>query len=160
MDLFKLEPGLAIWTWITFGILLAILAKYVIPGIMKNLQEREDYIHSSVDKTAEVEKRLESIKNEREEILKAAEAEADKLLLKIRKEAEELRVKLAANAEKEAQTIIEQAHEQAERERHAMLVEMRSELADLICSASEKVVGFSFTGEKEQELTRELVKEL
>jgi F-type H+-transporting ATPase subunit b len=160
MDLFKLEPGLAIWTWITFGILFFILAKYVLPAIMNNLQEREDYIRSSVDKTAEAEKRLSEIENERQDVLNAAEAEADKLLSQVRQDAERLRVQLTDNAEKEARTIIEQAREQADREREAMLKELQSELADFVCTASEKVIGFSFVGEKERDLSRELVKEL
>ncbi|MDC7127249.1 MAG: ATP synthase F0 subunit B [Spirochaetales bacterium] len=160
MDLFKLEPGLAIWTWITFGILFFILARYVIPAILKNLQEREDYIHSSVDKTAEVEKRLKDMESERDEILKKAEVKADEMLLRIRQEGEELRQKLAKQAEKEASEILNQARIQAEQERGAMLESLKGELADIICSATEEVVGMTVVGEKEREISRELVNKL
>ncbi len=160
MDLFKLEPGLAVWTWITFGILFFILARYVIPVMLKNLQEREDYIRSSVDKTAEVEKRLASMRSEREELLKETEAEADRILLKIRREGDELRKRLADQAELEARAIMEQARIQAEQEKKAMVESLRAELADFVCSATEEVVGFSFAGEKERDLSRRLVSKL
>ena len=160
MDLFKLEPGLAVWTWITFGILFFILARYVIPVMLKNLQEREDYIRSSVDKTAEVEKRLASMRSERKELLKETEAEADRILLKIRREGDELRKRLADQAELEARAIMEQARIQAEQEKKAMVESLRAELADFVCSATEEVVGFSFAGEKERDLRRRLVSKL
>ncbi len=160
MDLFKLEPGLAIWTWISFAILFFILARYVVPMILKNLQEREDYIRSSVDKTAEVEARLREIEGERSEILKKAGTEADNLLLETRKRAEELRKTLTDEARGEAQKILAQAREQADRERQAMLEQLQDDLADFVCEASERVVRFSFTGDRERELTREMVREL
>jgi F-type H+-transporting ATPase subunit b len=160
MDLFKLEPGLAIWTWITFGILFLLLAKYVIPMILKNLQDREEYIRSSVDKTAEIEARLKEIEGERSEILNKAEAEADQLLLKTRKNAEELKKSLADRARVEAREILEQAREQASRERQAMLEQLQDDLADFVCDASERVVGFAFAGDREKEFTRDLVSEL
>jgi len=160
MDLFKLEPGLAIWTWITFGILFFLLAKYVIPMILKNLQDREEYISSSVDRTAQVEARLKEIEGERSEILKKAESEADALLLETRKNGEELKKSLADQARKEAAAILEQAREQASRERQAMLELLQDDLADFVCEASEKVVGFAFTGDREKEFTRDLVREL
>ena len=154
MDLFRLEPGLAIWTWITFGILFFILAKFVIPAVLKNLQEREDYIRSSVDKTAAVEERLKEIEGERADILKKAESEADKLLLETRKNADELKRSLAEEARGEARKILDQAREQADRERQAVIEQLQEKLADFVCEASEKVAGFSFAGEKERELTR------
>ena len=160
MDLFKLDPGLSIWTWITFGLLFFILAKFVIPNIVKNLRDREDYIHSAVDKTAELEKRLGLLESERGEILKKAGEEADRLLSKTRQDAEELRRKLASQAEDEAQAIIRQARERAESERRAMLETMKDDLAGIICGASEKVIGQALTGGREKELARELVKEL
>ena len=160
MALFSLDPGLVVWTWITFGILFAVLAKFVVPGILKNLQDREDYIHSSVDKTAEIETRLQKMNGERDEIIKKAEKEADNLLMEIRQQAEELRKKLAADAEAEAQEIIRMTREQLETERKAMIESLQEELIELICNTSETLVGTAFVSDKEKELTRELVKRI
>jgi len=160
MDLFKLEPGLAIWTWISFGILFFIMAKFVIPSILKNLQNREDYIHSAVDKTAEIEKRLQQINKERKDILKQAEKEADQLLIQVRQDAEELRKNLTEKAEQEAKDLVNEGREKAELERQKILKELQDDLAQFVCDASEKVVGYSFISEREREFTQELVKEL
>ena len=92
MELFKLEPGLAVWTWITFGILFVILWKLVLPVLLKNLQSREEYIASAVDNAEKVEARLQEINTERAEIIKKAENEADSILHRTRDEAEQLRI--------------------------------------------------------------------
>ena len=160
MDLFKLEPGLAIWTWISFGLLFFIMAKFIVPAILKNLETREDYIRSAVDKTAEVEKRLREIESERSVILKNAEKEADELLLRVRKDAELLHRKLTEQAEADAREIMEQSRETAVLERQAALKQLQQDLADFVCDASEKVVGLSFITEREREFTARLVKEL
>lgn len=160
MDLFQLEPGLMIWTWITFGILLFILARYVIPSILKNLQEREDYIRASVDKTDEAQRRLDEIEAQRAEVLKKAEAEADEILLKVRQEGEKLEQRLSEQANKEAQAILNHARIQAEQERQSMIEALKSELADFICQATEELVGQSVVGQREREYSRQLVEKL
>ena len=160
MELFKLEPGLAIWTWISFGILFFILWKFVLPVIIGNIQKREDYIASAVDNSEKIETRLREIDEEREEILKRAGKEADDILHNARDNAEQLRQKLSREAEQEAENILARARKTADEEREAALRSLQKELADFICDASEKVVGMAFITDKERAWTRENVKTL
>jgi F-type H+-transporting ATPase subunit b len=160
MELFTLDPGLVIWTWVSFGILFFILSKFVFPPLMENLKNREKTIAKSIDDAAAIEKRLEEIEIEREELLKETNARADELLMKTRSDAEQLKQSLLEKAEKEASAVLEQARKKAVAEREALLRAMQDELADLVCDASEKVIGKAFIGEKEREYSRELVKEL
>ncbi len=160
MELFKLEPGLAVWTWITFGILFVILWKLVLPVLLKNLQSREEYIASAVDNAEKVEARLQEINTERAEIIKKAENEADSILHRTRDEAEQLRIRLTKKAEDEAAGILEQARKNAAAEREAAYQSLQEEIADFICDASEKVVGMAFITDRERKWTRETVKTL
>ncbi len=160
MDLFKLEPGLAIWTWITFGILFFILWKFVLPIILGNITKREEYISSAVDNASKIENRLKEVQDEREAIIKAANKEADEILHRTRDDAEALRKNLVKKAEDEAASIIEQAKQSAVEERATALQSLQDEIADLICEASDTVVGMAVTGEKEKAWARETVKAL
>ncbi len=160
MELFKLDPGLAVWTWIAFGALFYVLWKFVIPPLMKNIKTREKTIAKSVDDAAVIEKRLVEIEEERQNILKKAGAEADRILHQTRKDAEVLKKKLLEKAEKEADNVIVLARNKAAAEREALLQALQEELADFVCDASEKVIGKSFISEKERQWTREIVKEL
>lgn len=160
MELFKLEPGLAIWTWIAFGILFFLLWKFVIPALLGSIEKREEYIASSVDKAEMIDRRLKEIEEERSEILANAGKEADAFLLKTRGEAEVLRKSLVNRAEEEAAEILARARTEADREREAIIRALREDLTDFVCDASEKVAGSAFITERERELSRELVKAL
>ena len=54
MALFKIDPGLAIWTWIVFGALLFLLQRYVFPNLLRSVRNREATIARSVDNAARI----------------------------------------------------------------------------------------------------------
>ena len=160
MEIFTLDPGLVVWTWISFGILFLVLSKFVFPPMMENLKNREKIIAKSIDDAAAIQTRLKEIEAERGELLKKTNAEADELLLQTRSDAEELKKKLLEKAEKEAEVVLELARKKAAAEREMLIQALQGDLADFVCDASEKVIGSVFINEKEREFTRELVNEL
>ena len=160
MDLFKIEPGLFIWTWITFGALLLLLYKLVFPSLMAGIKQREEKIASSVDKAEEIEKRLAKIDAEHRKVIAEAQKEADTILRQVREEAGNLKKKLAAKADAEATAILEEARNKIEEEREAAINALREDLAEFVCDAAGKLVAHSFTGEKEKKWAKELVDKL
>ena len=160
MDLFKLEPGLFIWTWLTFGILLLLLSKLVFPSLLAGIKQREKKIADSVDKAEEIEKRLASIENEHREIISAAQKEADAILRKIREDAGELKKKLAKEADEKAAAILEDARLKIEEERTAILNSLRSDIAEMVCEASSKLIQTKAAGDEDLKLAEKLVNEL
>jgi F-type H+-transporting ATPase subunit b len=145
MNLFKLDPGLAIWTWISFGILFFILKKFALPKIMNTINAREAKIAESVDNAEKIEQRLQEIEQEHKEILKHTNAEANEILKKTRTDAEMLRQKLLEKAEDEARSIIEQANIKILEDRETMIKAMGADIADFVCDTSETIIGRSFT---------------
>jgi F-type H+-transporting ATPase subunit b len=160
MDLFKLEPGLFIWTWLTFGILLLLLSKLVFPSLLAGIKQREKKIADSVDKAEEIEKRLAAIENEHREIITAAQKEADAILRKIREDAGELKKKLAKEADEKAAGILEDARLKIEEERAAILNSLRSDIAEMVCEASSKLIQTKVAGDEDLKLAEKLVNEL
>jgi F-type H+-transporting ATPase subunit b len=156
MGIFNMDPGLAVWTWLAFGILFLILSKFVFPAVMKNIKTREEKIAESVDKASRIEERLKEIEEEHAELLKQSKVEADDLIKKTRTEAETLRKKLLADAEKEAEELITQAKMKISEERESVIQSMREEIADFVCDASEKLISRSFASEKDHDWAREL----
>lgn len=59
MGLFKPEIGLVFWMLVVFLIILAILAKYAWPVIIRSIEQRADFIDSGVKFTREAKQRLE-----------------------------------------------------------------------------------------------------
>ena len=57
MGLFKPEIGLVFWMLVVFLIILAILAKYAWPVIIRSIEQRADFIDSGVKFTREAKQR-------------------------------------------------------------------------------------------------------
>lgn len=160
MELFSPNPGLAIWTWIAFAALFFVLSRFAFPKLLQTLKDREAMIGKAVDDAQKIEEQLADAESERQKVLSKARAEADQIIRAAREEAEALRQKLAEAAESEAEGIAAQARLRLAEEREAAMVELRDDLAALVCNASEQVIGKSFTGDAERAWAKELVEQL
>lgn len=155
MDLFRLDPGLAIWTWVTFGLLCFILAKWVLPPLLRSLENRERVIAKSVDDALALEERLKAVDQERLKVLAQAREQAESLLQDVRKQAEELRQNLLHQAAQEAEALIAQGRVRVADERREAIDALREELAEFALACAGTIVGTTLSGEKEREWARE-----
>lgn len=109
MDLLSPEPGLVIWSGVTFLVLVFVLGKFAWNPILGVVKEREDKIASALKaaEAAEQEyKKIEEAKNkmeaesriEREKILKEARAMKDSIIEEARQQAIIAAEKVSADA--------------------------------------------------------------
>jgi F-type H+-transporting ATPase subunit b len=160
MELFQIEPGLMIWTWISFLCLLAIMYKFVFPTLIQNIKHREDMISKSVDDAEIISKTREKIDSERADVLKRSKTEGDDILRSTRKEADLLKKNLEEQAELSAAEIIKQAQQKAKEENIVARQQLKTEIAEFVCDASEKLINRAFVKEDDQKWTRELAESL
>jgi F-type H+-transporting ATPase subunit b len=160
MDLFRLDPGLAIWTWVTFGGLCLILAKWVLPRLLGSLEKRERLIAKSVDDALALEERLKALDQERLSVLARARLEGEGLVEEARREAEALRQELLDRASNEAEALVAEGRQRVTEERRAAIEALRGELAEFALACAETVVGAALVGEREREWARERARQL
>ncbi len=160
MDIFKIDPGLAIWTWIVFGITLTILWKFVFPQLLNNIKNRETTIAQAINNAAQIDKRLSAIEEEHAQTIKDSKAQASEIIRQTRSQAELIRKELLQKAEDEAQDILAQAKIRIEEERAAVIKSIKMDIADFVCDTSEKVVARSFVSDKDRDWVQELVETL
>ena len=160
MELFQIEPGLMIWTWISFLCLLAIMYKFVFPTLIQNIKEREEKISKSVDDAEEISKTRENMDRERAAVLKKAQTDGDEILRKMRKDADHHKKSLEEKAELSASEILKQAQQKAEEENIIALQQLKAEIAEFVCDTSEKIIGRAFVKEEDQKWTMELAERL
>ena len=77
--LVQLDPGLYVWTILTFLLLFFLLAKFAWKPLLKALSEREEKIRSSLEKADEAQQKLERLSAEGEKIIGKARAEAHRV---------------------------------------------------------------------------------
>ncbi|MBN2444105.1 MAG: F0F1 ATP synthase subunit B [Spirochaetales bacterium] len=160
MDLFKIDPGLAIWTWITFGILFFLLSKFAFPTLLKNLKDREEMIAESVDNASKIETKLAAVEKEQAEIIRRSQEEAKEILRKTREDAQQMRKNLLEEAEKEAREIVEQARLTINEERADAIKSLRAQIAAFTCDTAEQLIGRSFVSADDRKWAEELAKAL
>ena len=149
-----------IWTWISFLVLFVVMYKFVFPVLLQNVREREDKISQSVDDAEYIKKTREDIDVERDETLSKAKTEGNEILHNVREDADQLRKQLEKKAQSDADSILQQAREKAEDERADTIQQLKAELAEFVCDASEKIIGRSFVADEDREWTKELAEQL
>jgi F-type H+-transporting ATPase subunit b len=152
--------GTVIVELITFVIMLAILARYVYPEIVKLAEARQRAIAEQLKEAeqarAEAEKRLK----EAEDKLNDARKTAQGVIEAATKSGEQLRQELRQKAEDESKRAIEAARKEIEAEREQAVRSVRSEVAGLVVAATEKVIGETLDDEKHRQLIDKAIQEV
>ena len=145
---------------INFGILLAVLYRFLYKPVLKLLHDRSARIEAGLKNADEVEKKLNEASVTYERKVLEARAEAQKIVEMAKKEAEKVRAELAAHAQNEAAHIVEAGRQKLSAEKEKIMHEAEHELADLVAEATAHVLGEAVTQEIDQKLIDEAVKKV
>ena len=138
--LVQLDPGLFVWTIITFLILLTLLSKFAWKPLLNALEKREDEITNSLENADKARKELERLTTEGDEIIAQARSEALAIVSEGKKAADQLKESTLLKAKEEAVTNLEQAKEQIQVEKDKAIAEIKGEVVGLSLSIAEKLV--------------------
>ena len=152
--------GTVIVELITFLIMLAILARYVYPEIVKLAEARQLAIAQQLNEAeqarAEAEQRLTEAASKLEDARKTAQSVIDAAT----KSGEQLRQELKQKAEDESKRTIEAAKKEIEAERERAVQSVRNEVANLVVAATEKVIGETLDDDKHRRLIDKAIQEV
>ena len=138
--LVQLDPGLFIWTIITFLVLFFVLAKFAWKPLLKMLQDREDMIRSSLDDAEKAKVELERLSEESEAIMAKARSEAQSILAEGKTAAEKVKDEIIAKSKEQANKIREDAGNQIQVEKEKAIAEIKGEVVNLTLSVAEKLI--------------------
>ena len=96
--LVQLDPGLFIWTILTFLVLLTALAKFAWRPLLHSLAAREETIRTALADADRARQELERLNQESEAIIRQARVEAESIVGASRADAERLRGELREKA--------------------------------------------------------------
>jgi len=155
-----LDPGLTIWTAITFLILLVVLSKYAFGPIVKMLDERERTIRDAIDQAKREREEAERLLASQKETLLKAQREAAEIAKRNQQEMEAFRVQLTAQAKKEADELVASARKQIAEEKGKAVAELRAQVADLAVAAASRIVRSSLDEKAQRQLVDEYIRDL
>jgi F-type H+-transporting ATPase subunit b len=154
------DPGLFIWTIITFLVLLAVLAKFAWRPLLHALESRQESIRKSLDDAQKAKSELERLHGESAEIIRQARVEAEQIITRSRGDAERLREELKQKARAEADGIVKNAERQIQLETGRALQQIRREAVDLSVMIASKLIQRNITKEDNERLIEEALKQV
>ena len=158
--LVQLDPGLFIWTILTFLALLFLLAKFAWKPLLAALEDRENKIKNSLEDAEKAKAELERINVKSEEIIAKARSEAQSIHVEAKAATERIKADLKAKAEEDSKKIREEAEKQIRVEKDKAINEIRQEVVDLSLAVAEKVIKKNLSKEDNQGLIEDSLKNL
>lgn len=158
--LVQLDPGLFIWTIITFLILLFVLSKFAWKPLLTALESRESTIRSSLDDAEKAKQELERLNVESEEIIAKARSDAQTIRSEAKAAAEKIKTDLIASADGDVKKIRDEAHKQIQVEKEKAINDIREEVVTLTMSVAEKVIKKNLSKDENQGLIEDSLKSL
>ncbi len=153
--LVQLDPGLFVWTILTFLLLFTLLAKFAWKPLLKALSEREEKIRSSLEQAEEAQHKLEQLNEEGEKIIGKARSEAQSIVADGKAAAEKIRDEIESTAKEKAASIVSQAEKQIATEKDQAISEIRGEVAALSIQIAEKLIRKNLSKEDNMALINE-----
>ncbi len=154
------DPGLFLWTILTFMVLLGLLAKFAWNPLLALLDRREEMIRQSLDDAEEAKQELQRLQQESKEILSKARVEAQSILAQTRSEAEKLKGEIKQKAKAEADSIFRDAEKQIQVETDKAIAVLKNEVVDLSLLVASKLIKKNLSKEDNQSLIEDSLKQV
>ena len=156
----EINPGLIVWTIITFLIAALILGKTAWKPLVKALSDREAKIRASLEQAERAHEEAQRLLEENRRQLAAAEEQAARIIKEGRDLGERLKSELLEKAQAASRQTVEQAKAEISREKDAALVQLRGEVADLAVAAAGKILEANLDVQQQRRLVDSAIREL
>ena len=158
--LVQVDPGLYIWTIVTFVVLLLLLAKFAWRPLLQALERRQEAIRKSLDDARQAKQELGRLHEESARILAQARAEADAIISRTRADAARAGEELKQKARADAENIVKHAEREIQLETSRALQKVRQEAVDISIDIASKILQRNLSREDNERLIAETLQEI
>jgi F-type H+-transporting ATPase subunit b len=145
---------------VNFAVILLILWKWVIPVVAKKLQERQETTEKSLHDARAIEHEKQEFTIWKQSELGKAKKEAGEIITSATAEAGRMRDDILQQTKTEQVKMAVQAKKQIEDEKAHALQSAKAEIADLVTSATERILRQKLDVKKDGELIKESIKNI
>lgn len=156
----EFNPGLTIWTVVTFTILVIVLGKYAWKPILQALTEREEKIRSALEQADKARAEASEMMKQNEQNMARAEEEYRKMLREGKVLADKMKEEIVTKARQQAQQELDRANQEIQRNVESAKQQLRSEVADLAIKAAEKILDETLDAGKQKKIVQNFINQL
>ena len=136
---------------VNFLILLFVLYKFAYGPVLRMLDERTKKIEKGMKDAEASGKKLEEIAAKEKGILDEAKNQAKEIVKRSEDAAVKQAEEIVITAKDQTQKMLETAQKQIQQEKNKILAEAKSEIANLVMAATEKIIDENLDSEKDKE---------
>lgn len=154
------DPGLFIWTILTFLVLLGLLAKFAWKPLLAALDQRQQMIAQAVEDAKKAREEIERVRQESAQVLNKARVDAEAILTRAQIDASAFNEEMRQKAIADGQAIVQRAEKQIELEKNRAIKDIRRETVDLSLAIATKLLHRNITKDDNLALIDETIKQI
>ena len=154
------DPGLFIWTIITFLVLVALLAKFAWRPLLAALERREKLIARAIEDSEKARADLERVQQDAARVLADARVEGEAIVTRSRAAADRLGEELRQKASAEAAGILKKAEREIQLETTRAIEQVRREAVELSVAIASKILHRNVSAEDNRALIEDSLRQL
>lgn len=159
-SLLDINPGLIIWTAITFIALIIILKKVAWKPILEALDQREGAIRESLEKAEKAKDEAQKVLDQNQANLNKAEEESRKIIEQSRSYAEKLKEQMLLETKQQSRKLLEDATAEIERKKDEAFNELKNQIAEIAVNAAEKILNENLNKETQKKIVDKYIGEI
>lgn len=154
----EFEPGLMIWTCVSFGLLVILLYRVALPPLLTLLKEREASIALALAKMEENRKKADELMAQYKKQTAEFRQKADQIIQEAKIDGEKVKAVIIKKAENQAAELVAKVKQELVHEKDKIVNEVKKETAELVALASSKVLRRVITAEDNRTIVEESLK--
>ena len=154
------NPGLIIWTIVTFVLLAFVLKKLAWKPILDRIETRDRTIREALEESKRAREAADEALAKNKEMVAQARAEAARIVEAGQKEAEKVRAELLEKAKGEAGVVLEQGRKQIEFETRQAVAQLKGTVVDVALQAAGKLIQSSLDDTQHRRLVERYLEEM
>jgi F-type H+-transporting ATPase subunit b len=145
---------------LAFLLMLFLLGRYVYPRVISAAEARQKAIQAQLEAAERASQAAEERLQEISQRLDDARKQAQEMIDGASRSADQVRAELRRQGEEEAKRQVERAQRDIEAEKQKAIAALRGEVADLVATATERVLGETLDRDRHRRLIDRAIEEV
>ena len=159
-SLLDINPGLIIWTAVTFIALILILKKVAWKPILAALDQREGAIREALEKADMAREEAQKVLEQNQANLNKAEDESRKIIEQSRSFAEKLKEQILKETKDQTKKLLDDASAEIESKKEAAFNELKNQVAEIAINAAEKILKENLNQDNQKKIVDRYIGEI
>ncbi|ULH29959.1 F0F1 ATP synthase subunit B [Leptospira weilii] len=140
LSLLDVNPGLVVWTLVTFLVVVLVLKKFAWDVILNALDERAETVRNDIKKASELRAEAEALLKDYEARLNSAKDEANAMIAEAKSDALKLKNKLLEETNGEVKAQKDRAVKEIELAKGKALEQLKTQFVEMTITVAGKVL--------------------